>query len=499
MPITPTSTPRIRLADTEGRRSASWLELFYDLAYVVAVAVLAGRLLVDVTWGAVLSFSGYFGLVWWLWVSHTYYADRYDTDDHAYRLLAAGQMLAVVVVAAALTPGDTGSTRAFAFGYAAARLLMLAMYWRAHRHVPETRTMVGGYLRGFGLAAVVWSAAVVVPDRYRLAAWAVALSIDLATPWVMRKEQAKVPLDVSHLPERFGLFTILVLGEAIASVVGGLGHAGWNLPTVATSAAAIFVATAIWWLYFDNAEGSVVRRRQDVKRSWRPTIWIYTHLPLGASLVAAGVALEDAITHAGSGGMAVGPRWLLVGSVALAFTCMAVLHSASHPMPSASARRLVGSRVVGACVVPLLGLMGGVEAVWVVAGVLAVCAGLLWSDMSSRDESPSAPENLVVTNDPDEGAYVVDIDGERAGKAEYRIRDGRVVFTHTEVEDRFSGRGVASRLARHALDDVRAQGMMIVPLCPFIAAYVRRHDEYQDMVDQEMLDRAFGDRPPAAD
>jgi uncharacterized protein len=99
---------------------------------------------------------------------------------------------------------------------------------------------------------------------------------------------------------------------------------------------------------------------------------------------------------------------------------------------------------------------------------------------------------VVVRDDPDEGAYVVEVDGERAGKAEYRIRDDRVHFTHTEVDDRYSGRGIGSKLARFALDDVRQRGMMIVPHCPFIAAYVRRHAEYQDMVDEERLKRPFG-------
>lgn len=102
--------------DQEERR-ATWLELFYDLAFVVAVAVLADRLLRDLS--GVAAFFGYFDLLWWLWASQTYYADRYDTDDLVYRLLAAGQMVAVVVIASSLS-GATESTVAFAWGYAAA-------------------------------------------------------------------------------------------------------------------------------------------------------------------------------------------------------------------------------------------------------------------------------------------------------------------------------------------------------------------------------------------
>ncbi|HKZ19022.1 MAG TPA: low temperature requirement protein A, partial [Acidimicrobiia bacterium] len=198
MSIVRITPPRLRTMEQEERR-ATWLELFYDLAFVVAVAVLADRLHGDLS--GVASYLGYFGLLWWLWASHTYYADRYDTDDLVYRLLAALQMVAIVVIASALS-GATESTAAFAWGYAAARWVLVVMYWRAYRYVEETRGLVKGYLVGFSLAAVVWTASAMLPEAARVTAWVVAISIDLATPWVMRREQARVPLDVSHLPER---------------------------------------------------------------------------------------------------------------------------------------------------------------------------------------------------------------------------------------------------------------------------------------------------------
>ncbi len=96
--------------------------------------------------------------------------------------------------------------------------------------------------------------------------------------------------------------------------------------------------------------------------------------------------------------------------------------------------------------------------------------------------------DIVIKDEPDEGAYVVEVDEERAGKAEYRDRDGTRVFRHTEVDDRFSGSGVGTKLVRHALDDVRDNGGKVVPLCPFFAAYIKRHPEYEDIVDNEMTD-----------
>ena len=96
---------------------------------------------------------------------------------------------------------------------------------------------------------------------------------------------------------------------------------------------------------------------------------------------------------------------------------------------------------------------------------------------------------IEIRDDPDEGAYVVEVDGERAGKAVYHMRGGRHLFVHTEIDDRFAGTGLGTRLVRFALDDVRAKRGSMVPICPFFAAYLERHAEYEDIVDRELANR----------
>lgn len=83
----------------------------------------------------------------------------------------------------------------------------------------------------------------------------------------------------------------------------------------------------------------------------------------------------------------------------------------------------------------------------------------------------------------DEHRYEMHVDGEYAGFAEFRTRPGTIVFTHTVVLPGHEGQGLGSMLARHVLDDAVARGERIVPRCPFIAAYLRRHDGYEDSVD----------------
>ncbi len=100
--------------------------------------------------------------------------------------------------------------------------------------------------------------------------------------------------------------------------------------------------------------------------------------------------------------------------------------------------------------------------------------------------------DVAVTDVSDATRYEAKVGGELAGFAEYERRDGRVIFPHTVVDDEYEGHGVGGALARGALDDARARCEKVVPLCPFIAAYIERHEEYADLVDQAMLDELEG-------
>lgn len=89
--------------------------------------------------------------------------------------------------------------------------------------------------------------------------------------------------------------------------------------------------------------------------------------------------------------------------------------------------------------------------------------------------------SVDVTHDPDGSRYTLWLDGERAGFADYLIQGDRIVFTHTEVDPAHEGRGVGSALARAALDDARARGLEVMPLCPFVKGWIQRHPEYADL------------------
>jgi predicted GNAT family acetyltransferase len=89
---------------------------------------------------------------------------------------------------------------------------------------------------------------------------------------------------------------------------------------------------------------------------------------------------------------------------------------------------------------------------------------------------------MTVRDNPEKLRYEALVDGRVAGLLFYRAREGELVLVHTEVADEFEGQGIGGRLVAGALDDIRARGLRIVPICPFVKAYLRRHPEYTDLI-----------------
>ena len=102
---------------------------------------------------------------------------------------------------------------------------------------------------------------------------------------------------------------------------------------------------------------------------------------------------------------------------------------------------------------------------------------------------------IDVVNVPEKHRFEIHVDGELAGFADYSHRGGRLIFRHTEIDKAFEGRGLGSKLAQGVLDAARDGGHPVVPLCPFIASYIEKHPEYEDLVDHECLE--YLDRPRA--
>ncbi len=281
-------------------RKVTWLELFFDLIFVAAVAQVSEPLRHDYSIAGLIRFAVLFVLIWWAWIGNSVFATRFDTDDVLQRVLTLVQMFAVAAMAAnAADALDSRSSAGFAAAYAAMRFVLVAQYARARR-IHSARGLATRYLAGHGLAATLWLSSAFVPAPARFVVWAVALAIDLGTPWVAVTHSAAVPPDASHLPERFGLFTLILLGESVIAVMQGMkSQEDWSVAPATSAFLGMAIAFTIWWWYFDGATAvgeQHVRTRRDAIRFH---VWSYAHLPLylGIAVAAAGI---QRIVHLGS-------------------------------------------------------------------------------------------------------------------------------------------------------------------------------------------------------
>src|SRR5579859_1019274 len=206
--------PRLRPAE-EGdiERHATWFELFFDLVFALAITQLSHMVQQDASLTGMVRFVGLFVPVWWSWVIYTFYADRFDTDDVIYRFMVMLGMLGITAVATTLPRAFSTDAAAFVGCYLLVRVIPFLLYVRAARYVPLARRLASGYGTGSLLAALCWLGALFLAGTPRLLLWGCAVLIELATPLVLRRNVEQTPLSASHIVERFGAFTIIVLGE----------------------------------------------------------------------------------------------------------------------------------------------------------------------------------------------------------------------------------------------------------------------------------------------
>src|ERR671925_704341 len=283
--------PRLRTVageDVDDRR-ATWLELFFDLVFVAAVGQLANALSAHPTFPRFLGFVALFVPVWWLWMGFTFYANRFDTDDLPYRLLTLLAMFLVAVLATTIAAVFHGSSTGFALAYLCARLILLVLYERARRHVPEARRLTTIFLVAFGAATGFWIASLALPAPWRYGLWGVALALELGAPLFAWRQLPQAPIHPRHIPERFGLLTLIVLGESVLGVVLGIAHVPWGAASAFAAAGGFVAAAALWWIYFEFLDETTIGARG----LFGGLTYTYMHFPIvvGLAAMGAGVAL----------------------------------------------------------------------------------------------------------------------------------------------------------------------------------------------------------------
>lgn len=388
--------PRLHI-DKHGavERRVSWLELFYDLVFVVVIAEVAHYLSGHISLAGVGGYVLLFAALWWAWIGGTFYNDRFETYDVSYRILTFAQMVPVAGMAVFAHDGVGELSGRFALSYAAARTIITLMWFRGGWHEPSFRPVSNRYAVGFSLSIALFVASVFVPPPLRFVMWGIGLAIDLLTPITTLRIQARLPIaGWSKLPERFGLFVLIVLGEANVGVIQGIAaQENLGLTTAITGILGLALAFGLWWIYFD-----FVARRPPRPGIWWRLAWTYLHLPLVMGIAAIGAAiLGMLVPQAGTEGVVFR---LLGGAMAVTLIAIGLLEltlrrEADEPTNSRLSITLKLGSGVGALVLPWTTDLGVLVFLCVLILLLiihVIYGAYVWYHPAQVEQPQSAPE-----------------------------------------------------------------------------------------------------------
>jgi low temperature requirement protein LtrA len=379
----------------------SFLELFFDLVFVVVISQLAHRLAEHPTWQGVGWFVFLFYAVWSSWSNGTLYYDLHGTDDVSVRVFTFAQMLAVAVMAIFVSDVPGEGSAGFAVGYAINTLILVILWFRTGVHDPDHRPASIPYSLAYLVAAVLFAASVAVDEPGRYWMWALALVVEVAGAvfafhrWTPPSTQVAgaVIATTPSLIERFGLFVIIVLGEVIIGAIMGVAETAPVAPgDVVLGLLGVLVAVGLWWIYFD-----LISHRSPIPT--RTQLWIYLHLPLVIAIAAGGAGVLNTVEHADTA-VPEQVRWLLVGSLAVALLSIVALTRTLQDRSSSRSlyRAAEGAAIVSAALCLTIGLTDwgakATLAAMVVLLMLPVGAGILvWAKhpIVEGDRSSTAP------------------------------------------------------------------------------------------------------------
>jgi low temperature requirement protein LtrA len=283
----------------EVHRAATPLELLFDLCFVVAVSQAAAKLHHGLGEGHVGHAIGFFSMVffaiWWAWMNFTWFASAYDSDDVPYRVGVLVQMAGVLVLAAGVPRAFDGNFAVVTLGYAIMRVSLIALWLRAARDDAERRSVARRYALGIVACEVGWIGLLALPAGGWLYGFAFLVVAELAVP-LLAERNTNTTWHPHHIAERYGCFTLLVLGESVLSATVAIqtvldeGHLSFAIAS--TSLGGLLVFFSIWWLYFDQP---VHQMLVDKPAAFR---WGYGHLVVFASLAAVGAGLSVTIDAA---------------------------------------------------------------------------------------------------------------------------------------------------------------------------------------------------------
>ncbi len=303
-------------------RAVTWLELFFDLVFVVVFEKLAHSLSADFSFMGVIQFALLFFAVFWVWNSAVYYVERFESEGMEIRFFTFCSMVSVTGLAIYSHHGLTDNYRGFIGAYLLARIINITMWVRSGVYVKEFMPIAIRFLIGFSLTSFILVASLYAPQKLYPLFFGVAIIVDIIAPYFTMEQQAKLPkLSSSKFPERFGLLTIIVLGATIVEVIGVLSETHHlNRMLMIKGGFALYIIFSLWAIYFD-----FIARRSPKEQIRMALFWVYLHLLLLLGITIVGIPLGGLIREAAAGGVTALHEVSLLFSLGFSLVIMAIL------------------------------------------------------------------------------------------------------------------------------------------------------------------------------
>ena len=289
----------------EKHRTATPLELFFDLTFVIAFGVAGSQFAHAVAeahfWPGLLAFAFAMFAVIWAWINFTWFASAYDTDDWVFRVVTMVQMVGVLILAMGIEPmfhsiieGKHVDNVAMVLGYIIMRVALIFQWLRAARQDPARRETCLRYAKYVSAVQVGWVAVLLIDASVATTFLMAAplFILEMAAPYFAERN-INTPWHAHHIAERYGLLAIIALGECLIGAIETLRAIvavhGWTLDAALVGLSGTGLAFALWWIYFILPSGPALHVQRH--RSW---IFGYGHLPLFAAIAATGAGLHVA-------------------------------------------------------------------------------------------------------------------------------------------------------------------------------------------------------------
>lgn len=380
-------------SEDESHRTATPLELFFDLSFVLAIsaasAQFAHAVAADHLSSGLVGFAFSMFAIVWAWINFTWFASAYDTDDWLFRVTTMVQMVGVLVLAIGIPPlfeslehGEHLDNGLMVAGYVIMRLAMVFQWLRAAKQDPARRAACLGYAKAIALAQLGWLVLIVLHTS-PLQTFLLMIPlyvVELGGPLLAERRLGGTPWHAHHVAERHGLLAIIALGECLLGTIAALSvlveeRHGLTVDVVVLGLAGTGLAFSMWWLYFTLPSGDVLHRRRRLGFRWG-----YGHIAVFMAIAATGAGLHVAAYYL-EGESKLGPVGVVLATavpVAAFGLCLGALYAVLVGLDPAAMRNGLAALAILALAVVLAA--AGVGVPWCLLVVMLAPVPTIVSD-----------------------------------------------------------------------------------------------------------------------